>query len=207
MISKAVREKQHGPPLVLSLLSLSLSLPLTDFRPHSLSSVPFLSSPHAPSSLFSPCLSFWANLKPRRQRPLSVPSVWSQCQPQCPSSLHLPATHTPPSTHRSTMRRVSLSPIHGAIYTPALFIQPIRAGWAPWCFIGVFVMGMAPAERPSCRPPVEDQLHRSCSSDMQEPFKNSGSGLQYSLFSLIYLRYYKLITSGGRFTRLCLCRK
>lgn len=134
MFSDVVPEDQHRPPLVLNLLSLSLS--------PSLSFLPFSSSTRPP------CLSFWANLKPRRQRPLSVLSAWSQCQPQCPGPLHLPATHTPPSTHRSTIRRVSLSFTHGAIYTLAPFIQPIGAGWGPWCCIRVFIMGMAPAERP-----------------------------------------------------------
>lgn len=84
---------------VLNLLSLGFSPFLTDFRPLYLILVLFSSSPSALPLL--PGLSFWANLKPRRQRPLSIPSVWSQCQPQCQApSICLSHTHThtlPPS--------------------------------------------------------------------------------------------------------------
>lgn len=104
--------KQDSPQFALDLLPLSGSL--------SLGPLLFLSyhSHHlrGPSSSSSPSLSFWANLKSKRQRPLSVTSVHSQCQPQCPGCLYLPARHTP-STHQSTVGRASLSPIHGVIYT------------------------------------------------------------------------------------------
>lgn len=103
MISRAAPEKQRHPPVVANLLSLSLaslSLLFQRIFGHFL----FLSyhSRHLleppPHSLI-PCLSFWANLKPMRQRPLSALSVWSQCQPQYPGSLCLPATHTHPQKY------------------------------------------------------------------------------------------------------------
>lgn len=104
----------------------------------------------------SPNLRFGANLKSKRQRPLSVMSVHSQCQPQCPGCLYLPARHTP-STHQRTVGRASLSPIHGVIYTLDPFIQPIRTVRGPLLCNRVFIKGMAPAERPR-RPPVQHQL-------------------------------------------------
>lgn len=132
-------------------------LGLTDFRLLSLSLHCSCHRTAAPSLL---SLCFWANLKPRGQRPLSFQSVWSQCQPQCQApSICMPHTLlSPPPTHRSTIRRMSLSFIHQAIYTPDPFIQPIRAGWALWRRSNVFRLEMPPAARPL----IQHQLQHSC---------------------------------------------
>lgn len=123
MISRAAPEKQRHPPVVANLLSLSLaslSLLFQRIFGHFL----FLSyhSRHLlepPPTRLSPAWAFGLIWNPWDK------GLFQPCQSSHNASL---STRAPsvcqPHTHtrRSTIRRVSLSPIHGAIYTPAPFI-------------------------------------------------------------------------------------
>lgn len=171
MISHAVSEKQHGPPLVLNLLWLSLSPSLADFRP------PSLSLYHSYRLLVPPppSLPAWAfgliwnpgdkGLFQSRQSGHNA-SVSAQAPSIC-----LPHTHSHPE--------VPLEGCHYLLYMEQFTLQPLLSSQlelagAHGAASGCFYLGMAPAERPSCRPPVQHQLHQSSKSDVQETW--------YSLF-------------------------